>query len=430
MYQKEESIIPYELKTFLKYIVDSKYGYKLGEPWKYSEEALGVVVPILRENSPEREYITMYEVLDQLNMKDTGHINLVELQNNSGKAIFIRAGTIFAGKTQNRAVQHSGIYQEKTTNINVNCVYQTHGIRQGVEMKFGDIAPPSITMNLMTGNQSKVWESVHRYGSEINISPSPSPSPCPPSPVTTNSQISENLSKAFESIQRYGDNWSGINCEVRTSREGTVRISRVRPSEGITQIWRGSLSEKEIEELNKYANNINSSSRERTRTYGFMSTSDPNYSSSSNTYNRSETSSDNLLEHLQKIKDQSILDDMMQRVPLFNNQVGAIIFNPVGVIAIETFDHPKSWESIKKEIIEKYGDKIKNEQAEHLFELKPEMILPAFRKFIKGLDKFTERIVKKDNFSETREVCGEGIIGEYTLVKHQPIHVLLLREIK
>ena len=432
MYQEEESIIPYELKTFLKYIVDSKYGYKLGEPWKYSEEALGVVVPILRENSPDRQYITMYEVLDQLNMKDTGRINLIELQNNSGKAIFVRAGTIFSGKTQNRAVQHSGVYQNNIEEINVNCVYQTYGIRKGEDMKFGDIAPPSITMNLMTGNQSKVWESVHRYttgGSEINIT---CPTP-PPSPVATNSQISENLSKAYESIQRYGDNWSGVNCEVHTSREGAVRISRVRTSEGITQIWRGSLSEKEIEELNKYANNINSSSRERTRIYGSMPTSDQKYSSSSSTYNIGslgqgyETSSDNLLKHLQKIKDQSILDDMMQRVPLFNNQVGAIIFNPVGVVAIETFDHPKSWESIKKEIIEKYGDKIKDEQAKHLFELKPEMILPTLRKFIDNLEKYTEQTIRKDNFSETREIRGEGVIGEYTLVKGKPVHILLLR---
>lgn len=418
MYQEEESIKPYELKTFLNDVVDSKYGYKLSDPWKYSEEALGVVVPILRENAADRQYITMYEVLDQLNMKDTGHINLIELQNNSGTAIFVRTGTIFAGKTQNRAAQHSGVYQEKTTNINVNCVYQTHGIRKGEEMKFGDIAPPSITMNLMTGNQSKVWESVHRYttgSSEINIT-YPTSTPTPPA---TNSQISENLSKAYESIQRYGNNWYGVNCEVQASREGTVRISRVRPSEGITQVWRGSLSEKEIEELNKYANNINSSSREGS-----------NMGNLGNLGQRSEPSSDNLLKHLQKIKDQSILDDMMQRVPLFNNQVGAIIFNPVGVIALEMFDHPKSWESIKREIIEKYGDKIKNEQAEHLFELKPEMILPTLGKFIKGLDKFTEKIIRKDNFSETREVCGEGIIGEYTLVKNQPIHVLLLREIK
>jgi hypothetical protein len=119
---------------------------------------------------------------------------------------------------------------------------------------------------------------------------------------------------------------------------------------------------------------------------------------------------------------------MMQKVPLFDNQVGAIIFSPVGVIAIETFDHPKSWEAIKKEIIEKYGDKIKDKQTEHLFELKPETILPTFEKFISSLDKFSEKTIRKDSFSETREVRGNGVIGEYTLVKGQPIHVLLIRE--
>lgn len=136
---------------------------------------------------------------------------------------------------------------------------------------------------------------------------------------------------------------------------------------------------------------------------------------------------DDLLGHLNKIKDgQSALDDMMQRVPLFPDQVGAILFNPVGVIALETFDHPKSWEAIKKEIIEKYGDKIKETQAEHLFELKPEMIIPMFKKFIEK--PFTEKTIRKDELSETREIKGEGIVGEYTIVKGQPIHILLLKE--
>lgn len=123
-----------------------------------------------------------------------------------------------------------------------------------------------------------------------------------------------------------------------------------------------------------------------------------------------------------------MLDDMMQKVPLFDDQVGAVIFNPVSVIAVETFDHPMSWAAIKKEIIEKYGDKIMDKQAEHLFELKPEAILPALKKFIKGLEKNTEKTIRKDEFSETRVVTGEGIVGEWTLVKGQAIHVLLIRE--
>jgi len=93
------------------------------------------------------------------------------------------------------------------------------------------------------------------------------------------------------------------------------------------------------------------------------------------------TGSDDLLGHLKtKSSGQGLLDDMMQKVPLFDFQCGAIIFNPVGVVAVETFDHPMSWEAIKKEVIEKHGDKIKEEQANHLFELKKDRIKPALQK--------------------------------------------------
>lgn len=397
----EEMIMSTDLKTFLNDIADSKSGYKLSDPWKYSEETLGVVVPILRENSPDRFYITMYEVLDQLNIKDTGRIGQIELQNDCGMAIFVRAGTIFEGKTQNRAAQHSGVYQDNKQTIDVRCVQQTRGIRSDEKMKFGDIAPPSVTVSLMIGDQSNVWEHVHRYGNTSIVNDSIS--------VVSedNSSMSENLGKAWESISRYPDRLqSSVIYNINISKEGNVRISRVKPSESVTSIWRGSLSEKEIEELSRRTNELNIRS--------------------STIRNSGMRCSDDLLEKIRK--GQSVLDDMMQKVPLFDNQVGAIIFNPLGVIAVETFDHPKSWKAIKKEIIEKYGDKIKDRQAEHLFELKPEMILPTFKKFISGLDKFSEKTIRKDNFSETREIHGDGVIGEYTLVKGQPIHVLLIRE--
>ena len=163
----ETMIIPIDLKTYLNNIVDSRFGYKLSEPWKYSEESLGVVIPILRENSPVREYITMYEVLIELNIKDTGSINQIELQNKSRMAIFVRAGTIFAGKTQPRAVQHSGVYSNEKETIDVRCVNASHGINRGEEMSFGDIAPPSVTMNLMSGDQHDVWSSVSNYTASL-----------------------------------------------------------------------------------------------------------------------------------------------------------------------------------------------------------------------------------------------------------------------
>ncbi len=372
--ETEELIIPTDLKTYLTDIADSRLGYELGKPWKYSEEALVVVVPILRKSAPERQYTTMYEVLKELNMKDTGNINQVELQNKSGTAIFVRAGTIFTGKTQNRATQHSGVYNKEKEVVKVCCVHASHGIQKDSKMEFGDIAPPSITMNLMTGNQSGVWNSVRSFTG------------------------GNSTAKRFN--EQYGSGSFGFMGLSEGSTHHAFAASR------------------------SYGHR---SGRMSGSTHHAFAASRP-YIADSNmeTENRG---TDNLLGHLQSIKKgQSVLDDMMQKVPLFEDQAGAIIFNPTGVTALEIFDSPKSWEAIKKEVVEKYGDKIKEKQAEHLFELKPEMILPMFKKFIESLNEFKETTIRKDNYSETREVLGRGVIGEYTLVKGQPIHVLLLKE--
>jgi hypothetical protein len=392
--KEEELIIPTDLKTYLNNIADNRFGYRLGEPWKYSEETLGVVVPILREGAPDRQYTTIYEILKELNIKDTGSINQVELQNRSGIAIFVRAGTIFKGKTQPRAAQHSGVYSNEKEIIDVRCVNASHGISKGEEMSFCDIAPPSVTVNLMSKNQSDVWNSVSNYTVGLGQQRRSD---------TVINTIPEGLPEdAMRALNRIDLRTRGVYTRVyvHTASNGqkTARITREKLSEDIRQIWRGDVSDENIDALDRFANANNVDIHNST----------------------------DLLHGIKK--GQSILDDMMQKVPLFDNQVGAIIFNPVGVIAVETFDHPKSWESIKKEIIEKYGDKIKEKQENHLFELKPEMILPALRKFIEGLDKFSEKTIRKDEYSETRAVRGEGIIGEYTLVKGQPIHVLLLKE--
>jgi len=430
MIAEEELIIPLELKTFLTDIANSRFGYKLGEPWKYSEESLGVVVPILRENAIDRQYITMYEVLQQLNIKDTGNIDQVELQNKTGMAIFVRSGTIFSGQTQNRASQHSGVYKKEEEIIDVCCVHASHGIRSGEKMQFGDIAPPSITMNLMKENQSDVWSSVRRY--------------------------TRGASDATDE-----DELTGVDPRLVRQLQGTVTVFNTlkefssNPLQKEIEAKVGELAADVIENAfsrsgpspkrdlvdtilnSQFAFGLGNGLGQRSpeliesmeKTFGIEKVGEMIDNITSQYGKERGYESDDLLGRLEKIKKgQSVLDDMMQKVPLFNNQVGAIIFNPVGVIAVETFDHPKSWEAIKKEIIEKYEDKITDKQASHIFELKQEMIKPSFMEFIKGLDNFTEKTIRKDEFSETKAVKGEEVIGEYTLIKGQPIHVLLLKD--
>jgi hypothetical protein len=62
-----------------------------------------------------------------------------------------------------------------------------------------------------------------------------------------------------------------------------------------------------------------------------------------------------------------------------------------------------------------------------LFELKPEKIRPLLKKFIQGMDKFEEKTIRKDELSETRAVKGEGVVGEYTLIRNRVMHTILVR---
>jgi hypothetical protein len=370
----EEIVIPKDLKAFLTEVSESKSGFHLGEPWKYSDKALAVVVPILRENSPDRLYITMYEVLKQLGINDTGHIDRVEMQNRAGKPVFVRAGTIFEGNTQSRAAEHSGIYEPGKVDIPVRCVHQTHGIATGAQMKFGDIAPLSVTSELIGDRgQGAVWHSVQSYNLfQTNLlSPSPRSAPCNVEPISHS--LTMNRGSRGSSL------YSGSFGEA-----------------GGNSIW-------------------GTGSSETTFTGGSF-------------FNTAGSINTDLLGTMRATNaGKKALDEMMQKVPLFPDQVGAIIFDPIGVMAVESFDSPKSWEAIKKEIIEKYGDQVTNEQAEHLFELKPEKIRPLLKKFIQGMDKFEEKTIRKDELSETRAVKGEGVVGEYTLIRNRVMHTILVR---
>jgi len=397
----EEVVIPKDLKEFLGDVVEGRHGFKLGEPWKYSDKALAVVVPIIRENAPRRAYITMYEVLKEMGMKDTGSIDKVELQNRTGKPVFVRVGTIFTGATQNRAAQHSGVYQEGKADVFVRCVQQTHGIRSGAPMEFGDIAPLSITMNLMADmDQSAVWESVRRYtGGDRSQHVVRS------TPRRERASRETPLSHRTAGPVTYG-----------TSSHYYSRLNASQTAGKRKSMWGNSIDDQPKAQVNTGVD-------QEYNFCGYMSTVE-GFSNGI-----SGTGSDDLLGHLKGLDEgKKMLDDMMQKVPLFPDQVGAIIFNPLGVAVLETFDHPKSWEAVKKEIIEKHGDKICQEQADHLFELKPEMIMPAFKKFVDGLVVFKEQTIRKDDMSETRALVGQGIVGEYTLMKGRVVHTILAKE--
>ena len=138
----------------------------LGEPWKYSDRSVTIVVPILRANSAERNYRLLQELKDQVKISDTGAIDTAVLKNPSSSNVFVRSGTILSGKTQTRSVSTSIVVPAKESlSVPVRCIYASKGINRNAHLKVEmELAPKQVLSSMMLKqSQSEVWSSVKDF---------------------------------------------------------------------------------------------------------------------------------------------------------------------------------------------------------------------------------------------------------------------------
>src|SRR5215469_10554158 len=152
--------------TILQAISEESMGFRFGKPERPNELSLACILPILRETSQVRQYITLPET-EQVLVFDSGTINKVNLKNTSKSNIFVRSGTIFEGKgTQSRAIMRSAVLFPGTeVGLDVRCVHQSHGIRSGAEFKYGGITPLSVDTRVYAAgyrpqDQHATWNAV------------------------------------------------------------------------------------------------------------------------------------------------------------------------------------------------------------------------------------------------------------------------------
>src|SRR5215831_6661213 len=109
--------------TILQLISEESMGFRFGKPERPNESSLACILPILRESSQERQYVTLPETENVL-VSDSGTINKVNLKNTSKKNVFVRSGTNFEGKgTQSRAIMRSAVLFPATeVALDVLCV--------------------------------------------------------------------------------------------------------------------------------------------------------------------------------------------------------------------------------------------------------------------------------------------------------------------
>ncbi|MGB3715807.1 MAG: DUF6569 family protein [Candidatus Promineifilaceae bacterium] len=145
--------------NFIEAIKNETNGFSFGEPWKYDKSSTTTVLPILREIGTKRSYLVLDEA-EEIQMEDTGRISSILVTNNEIDPIFIRAGNIFMGSTQERAAIFSRIVMpSKCEKIDVVCVHLSRPISGGAQVHSAGFTPRSIDLS----SQRSTWDSAHAF---------------------------------------------------------------------------------------------------------------------------------------------------------------------------------------------------------------------------------------------------------------------------
>jgi len=117
----------------------------------------------------------------------------------------------------------------------------------------------------------------------------------------------------------------------------------------------------------------------------------------------------------------SKIEDILNEVPVFENQIGAIIIGSNGIEGIEMFDHQDSWKAQYKDVIESYDDVFNDEQS--LFSIDETKINDFIIGFINKIKKSDSTNVGNNCFV----IKFKGYIGEYVIHNNRIIHLFVMK---
>jgi len=119
------------------------------------------------------------------------------------------------------------------------------------------------------------------------------------------------------------------------------------------------------------------------------------------------------------------IDEILKKVPMFEDQVGAVFLDLKDVVGIELFDHPKSWEAIHKEVEKRLGESIAKEEEKTFFKPDYEQVKPLALSFLKKLiDSEKIETSKSGDVYTVTLLKGDGIVGEATSINGKVIHLV------
>jgi hypothetical protein len=135
---------------------------------------------------------------------------------------------------------------------------------------------------------------------------------------------------------------------------------------------------------------------------------------------------DNLLQTEQVYRMDPVADALKNIPGDHINQVGVVVFDLKGVVALELFDHPDSWHSFSKSIIRSYSE-ILTEEASDLIEIKTDRAEQVFKRFIEKRTTMERVLITENKVSKIWALRDISTDGEFTELNDIEIHLQLHR---
>lgn len=356
----------------LRPVAESKLGFSFGKPERVDEKSLAVVLPILRDTSLNRHYITFPET-DQVDVFDTGRIDQMEANNRTEQNVFIRSGTLFKGSTQERALMRSAvIFSGKKQTLGVRCVHATRGIRGSAKVSYGGITPldfdkGNYTAGYAPADQSTYWSNVQKSTSAMNAKMGKKP---------TILRASAPRAR-FSGITRESIHYSGATSSDAFG-SGCAAAGPIMAGANASSAFEKS-------------DDLHSTFKEFSMHF----------------------------------------DDILSKIKCADNQVGLALIGIAGVETIEFFDHKLSWKALHESAVKRLGSHIVGGDA-GVFEYKPER---AVQQVVNVLAKdwqtnkiFEHRPANGEPYVLITGLTADGYVGEAVEIGESLAHLVILKQ--
>ena len=136
---------------------------------------------------------------------------------------------------------------------------------------------------------------------------------------------------------------------------------------------------------------------------------------------------DDLTAHYEAVSDDTIIKALKNVPADMINQIGIIILDIQGVQGIEIFDHPESWKELSKSVIRDYANILSKPVPEY-YTFDMERVKEFVTDFMIKLISMNAEPVWEEHHAQTYQFENDELLGEYTLLEGDTIHIYVTRK--